>query len=539
MTAVLVLWRQRSRRDLRQLLTWVIGIALMAFVSFVGVTETYSAEADRAAILSAAAVQPSLLMLRGLPSGASEGAFMAFLIMPWLALLAGMMSSFLAVRHTRAEEELGRADLVAATPASRISPLLATVAHGTCANVILGILVALVFLATGSPASGSWIAGAAAAAAGLCYFGIGLVSAQLLRTSRGANSLATWTLMVTFLFAGIGNALGTLSTDGLRIESSLLTWLSPIGWAENTRPFSDNAVGPALLGFGVFLMLTASAVLMQSRRELGESFIAARRGKASAGALLASPTGLVWRLTAGAVIGWVVGGFVVGLMSTSLASVIEDLGEQTEAVTQALQQMSGSDQIQRATILVFFTMLGVLAACCAVQVITRARAEEAHGTAEAVLATPVHRVSWLAGYLTVAACGIVAMALAAVAGAALGLISQGGDTALIRDVWIAAGGQVTAAGVFLASTALVFVLFPRLTIPIGWSVVLLATTFGLFGPIFGAPDWLVHLAPIAVTPEPTADGVQPRGFWWMLGVVAAVLLATVTLMRRRELAAGA
>ena len=47
---------------------------------------------------------------------------MVFLIFPWLAMLAAFMSSFLAVRHTRMDEEQGRAELVAATPAGRIDP---------------------------------------------------------------------------------------------------------------------------------------------------------------------------------------------------------------------------------------------------------------------------------------------------------------------------------------------------------------------------------------------------------------------------------
>ena len=539
MSNVLILWRQRLLRDYRQLLLWVIGIALMAYVAFVGVGQTYGTEADRAAILSTAATQPSLLMLRGLPSGTSEGAFMAFLILPWLALLAGMMSTFLAVRHTRTEEETGRADLVSATPASRTAPLLATILHGARVNLVLGVLVAAVFLGTGSESAGSWIAGAATAATGLVFIGVGLVAAQLMRTSRGANSLATWTLIVTLLLAGIGNALGTLSTDGLRITSSGLTWLSPVGWAENTRPFSDNLLWPVLLALGVTAALITAAVIMQAVRDTGESFVAQRRGPAAAGVALSSPLGLVWRLTRGAVIGWAIGGLVVGAMSTSLASVVEQLGDQTEAVTQALQQMSGSDQIEQATVLVFFTMLGVLAACCAVQVIARARQEETHGTAEAVLATATGRVRWLAGYVVIAGVGVTLIALAGVGGAALGLLGQNGSMNLMRDVWIAAGGQVAAGGVFLATTAVVFVLLPRLTIPIGWGIVLLATTFGMFGPIFGAPDWLVQLAPIAITPEPTATGIDPRGFWWMLLALIGGVSAALTLMNRRELATGA
>ena len=81
--------------------------------------DTYGTEQDRASLLAAALANPVILLFRGLPSGTGEGAFIAFLIFPWLALLAALMSTFLAVRHTRGDEEAGRAELVAATPGRR------------------------------------------------------------------------------------------------------------------------------------------------------------------------------------------------------------------------------------------------------------------------------------------------------------------------------------------------------------------------------------------------------------------------------------
>jgi ABC-2 type transport system permease protein len=99
-----------------------------------------------------------------------------------------------------------------------------------------------------------------------------------------------------------------------------------------------------------------------------------------------------------------------------------------------------------------------------------------------------------------------------------------------------AAGQVVAASVFLVVTALIFVLAPRLTIPLGWTLVVLAMVLGLFGPLFGFPDWLVHIAPIAIAPTVTGDGVDLQGFWWLILAVATIGGAATALMRRRELA---
>lgn len=538
MNRLLALLGQRARRDWLQVLLWGVGTALLAYASFIGVRDAYGTAQDRTSLLAAALANPVILMFRGLPSGADEGAFMIFLIFPWLAILAAFMSTFLAVRHTRGDEETGRAELVAATPAARTMPFAATALHGLLANALLAALVAGAFLAVGAETEGALLAGTATGAVGVTFLGVGLLAAQLMRTSRGANSLAVWTLMATFVIAGFGNAIGTPSDDLTRMESSWLTWLSPFGWGENTRAFDENLWWPALLSLGVGAVLAAVSAVLVAARDLGGSFIAERLGRADASPTLSGPMALVWRLTRGAVLGWAVGGFLIGVLSTSLASLVEEIGASNPAVEQILRQISGAGSVQQGTITTFFTMLGVLAACCAVQVVCRGRQEEAHGTAEPLLAAPVGRVRWLADYLVVALIGVVLVIAAAIAGAALGIAGQDGDTDLMRTVLVTGAGQVAAASVFLVVTALAFVLVPRATIPLGWSLVLLGMALGLFGPLFGFPEWLVQASPIAVTPFVDGDAVDLRGLWWLVLVTGAGAVASLSLMRRRELASA-
>lgn len=538
MNRLLALLGQRARRDWLQVLLWGVGTALLAYASFIGVRDAYGTAQDRTSLLAAALANPVILMFRGLPSGADEGAFMIFLIFPWLAILAAFMSTFLAVRHTRGDEETGRAELVAATPAARTMPFAATALHGLLANALLAALVASAFLAVGAETEGALLAGTATGAVGVTFLGVGLLAAQLMRTSRGANSLAVWTLMATFVIAGFGNAIGTPSDDLTRMESSWLTWLSPFGWGENTRAFDENLWWPALLSLGVGAVLAAVSAVLVAARDLGGSFIAERLGRADASPALSGPMALVWRLTRGAVLGWAVGGFLIGVLSTSLASLVEEIGASNPAVEQVLRQISGAGSVQQGTITTFFTMLGVLAACCAVQVVCRARQEEAHGTAEPLLAAPVGRVRWLADYLVVAVIGVVLVIAAAIAGAALGIAGQDGDTDLMRTVLVTGAGQVAAASVFLVVTALAFVLVPRATIPLGWSLVLLGMALGLFGPLFGFPEWLVQASPIAVTPFVDGDAVDLRGLWWLVLATGAGAVASLSLMRRRELASA-
>ncbi|WP_434994624.1 ABC transporter permease [Arthrobacter sp. Ld5] len=536
MTAFPALLRQRLRRDGVQLLLWTLGTALLAYLTYVSVSQAYGTEQSRASILAVVMANPVILLFRGLPSGAGEGAFMLFLIFPFLALLAALMSSFLAVRHTRGDEEVGRAELVAATRAGRRAPLLATLTHGVLANVLLASLIVVALMATGLGAKGSVVSGLAAGAVGLTFLGVGLVSAQLMKTSSGANSLATWLLMLLFLTAGLGNALGTPSSDLQRIESSWLTWLSPFGWAEQTRPFAEDDMGPIVLCAALGLLLAGLAVALQSVRDLGGSFVPERHGRAEASALLSTPLGLVVRLARPSIIGWGVGGLITGILATTLASVIRDIGTDNPALDRIMQAMAGGTDMEQGTVVVFFTMLGILAACCAVQTVCRARQEETHGTAELTLSAPVDRVRWLASFALVAFVGVLVVIAAALAGAAAGLAARDGDWALLGDVAVTGAGQVAAASVFIVATALVFVVAPRATIPLGWALVLVSMVLGLFGPLFGFPDWAVRLSPMGVAPTVTSDGVDVKGLWWLIAAVAAGGALALGLMRDRDLA---
>jgi ABC-2 type transport system permease protein len=189
-------------------------------------------------------------------------------------------------------------------------------------------------------------------------------------------------------------------------------------------------------------------------------------------------------------------------------------------------------------ITVFFTVLGILGACAAVQTISRARQEEAHGTAESVRAAAVGRVRWLADYVVVATCAVVLVMGAAVLAAVAGLASTDADPELYRVTIVTALGQLVAASVFTGIAALVFALLPRATIGTGWALVGVATVLGLFGPLFGMPDWATQASPFAVTPVVSNGDVDARGLWWLVVVAAGSLAAALSFMRRRELASG-
>ena len=159
------------------------------------------------------------------------------------------------------------------------------------------------------------------------------------------------------------------------------------------------------------------------------------------------------------------------------------------------------------------------------------------GTAELVWASPLDRVHWLGDYVIVALAMVLTI-VGGVAGAVLGalVVTDAGD--LARDAAIAGAGQLLPAAVFVGLTALVFVWAPRLTIALGWMLVMLAAAIGLFGPLFGMEAGSTRISPFAAAVTPTAGGVDLGGLWWVLPSSVALVAGALALMRRRELAGG-
>lgn len=533
-----LLW-QRLRRDRLQLVLWIVGTALLAYSSITAVFDTYGEEHDRREILGVAIATRTILVFRGTPNGVDDGAFAFFLLFAWLALMGGLMSTFLAVRHTRQEEEQGRAEAVAATPAGRILPMTATVVHGVLANVALGLFIALALVANGLDVGGSFVWGIATTVSGVAFLAFGLFAAQLFRTSRGANGLSVTFVLAAYLLRGIGDAAGTPSDDLLHVTPAWPSRLSPIGYGQFTGAYVENDLTPLLIPLLFAAALIALVFGLQAVRDQGASLLAGRAGRASARPLLSSSFGLAWRLNTSILLSWTAGAIATGLLATSLSSVIDQAATDAPQVLEVLRNAIGSDaSIEEAFVAVFYGIVGILAACCAVQVGIRARQEEAHGSAELVLGTPVPRVRWLLEYWIVGVIVIVVVLAAAALAGIAGAGSAADPESLIPIVLEAAAAQLPACLVFLGLTLLVFAFLPRATIPIGWTTVGIAAILGTWGPILQIPEWLVDLSPFAHSPVPSGGEADWTGGFWMLGIGLAAAATAVWSMRRRELASG-
>jgi ABC-2 type transport system permease protein len=520
------------RRDRFKLVAYVIGLSgLMAGMLAMQTGEPHQTLVAEAELF---AREPSMRIF-GVASGASAGATLLLRGYLLLAVLAAVMSSLAVVRHTRQNEETGRAELLGAAVVGRHSGLAAAVIVTVGANVVLAALVGLAGIATGQPVLGSFTAGVAVGAFGAVFAGVAAITVQLSSTARGANGGAAAALGLAFVLSGVGNMLGTVDASGVRLVSAWPAWLSPMGWGQQMRAFGGDHWWPLVLFAVAFAVLIGVAGMLAARRDVGRGILAERRGRAAAVPALLSPPGLVWRLQRGALLGWAAGMLGFGLV---FGAIVDEVASSSPATAEWYARMGGSEQIVDAYRASIIEMGGMAVAIYVVQILLRMRAEEAEGPLESVLATAVSRPRWMishianAGFGAIALLMVFALGMGLTAGAVLGDIpAQLGDMVVAGAVQLP--GIMVIGGVVVAVTGLA----PRGAAAISWTVV---TVSIMVGPLFGAatlqlPQWAQDLSPFTHIPKvPAADltAIPVVGLLALAAVLAALGLAA---FRRRDL----
>ncbi|GAA2781789.1 ABC transporter membrane-spanning protein [Kitasatospora paracochleata] len=523
--ATATLHRLALRRDRIALPAWLYAVTAMVLSTAFSFRTLYATEQDRRSFAASIAGNGSLRALYGPVHDASTiGGLTAWRMGVFGAVLAGLMSTLLVVRHTRAEEEDGRLELVAAAAVGRRAPLTAALLAALTADLLLGALVTGGLLAAGQGVAGSVAFGLALAAAGVFFAAVAALAAQLAETGRAANGLAGAALGLAFVLRAIG--------DG---GPHWVSWLSPIGWAEQVRAFGGDRWWVLLLPLAGAAALTAGAYALVARRDLGAGLLPQRPGPAAAAPSLATPAALARRLQRGPLIGWCAGFAAAGAVFGGLAQGAVDLVGQNRQVADLMARLGGRQGVLDSYLAAIVNLLGMVAAVYAVQSVLRLRTEEVSGRAEPVLAGAVSRLRWAAGHLLFPLLG-TALLLAvagAVAGLAEGATAGGLGQALVR-LPLAALAQLPAVWLTAAAALAVYGLLPRWTAA-GWAVLAVFLLIAWLGPIVRLPGWALDLSPFTHLPHLPGGDVTAAPLLWLTAVAAALATAGLVGLRRRDL----
>lgn len=146
------------RRDRVRLLVWVLSAGLLTLYSVVALTGVYpdpASRQERASLMQS----PAAIMLGGPGYGVDDytiGAMVANELGLTVMVISAIMSVLLVVRHTRAEEEAGLAELVRSAVVGRHAQLTAALVVVVLADLAIGAVVASGWSPQASSRSGRW-----------------------------------------------------------------------------------------------------------------------------------------------------------------------------------------------------------------------------------------------------------------------------------------------------------------------------------------------------------------------------------------------
>ncbi|MCV7180276.1 ABC transporter permease [Mycolicibacterium sphagni] len=517
LTGTAALVRFALRRDRIRLPVWISVLTLMMVYAPNAIKLAYPGEAQRQARVNLLKT-PAGIMLGGPMFGGNEtdlGVMMANELTLTLIVAASIMTIQTVVRHTRAEEESGAAELVLSSVVGRHARTGAALIVILLVNNVLAVTMTIAMAANGFAVVDTAAMCLGVTAVATVFGALAAVSAQLWRQARTATGASLAALAAAVLVRGAGDVIDN--------SGSTLSWFSPIAWAQQMRPFVALRWWPLGPLAALIVVLVATTVALESRRQYDDGVLASS-GEHARARPVGGVFGLHLTIQRGLTAGWAIGLLIAGAAFGSMTKSLLDAASGNELLARVLSA-HGTDGV-------YTTMTQFLAAATTayvVAVVVRLHRDEESGIGEAVLAGSVSRWTWLLSAIGAAMTGAAVLLACAGLGNGLGAGLTLGEPQTVVRLTLAALAFLPAMAVVASIAALgVALQHPG----IGWLAVIFVVVALYLGALLRLPRWLIEASPVGRTTAPSSISVVALGV--MAIVATAVTMAAGFSYRHRD-----
>lgn len=523
-TGFLPLYKTAAKQNAHLIAPWIVLISVLSVTSFIAYDWIFPHTADRIALSMTIGSNPAFNLIFGEAHNllSAEG-FNTWRSLALGSLFAGLMTIFIVVRETRAKEDSGEAEIVAANVVGRNTQLAVAVVLAWMASILLGVVAASATILVGGNVTDSIMLALAWTASGIIFSAVAAIACQLGSYARTANSIAVTFLGVCFLVRGYADA----SPD-----VDWLLWLTPFGWLQKIEPAGANAVWPLLFAAGATFILLVIAGLLSRRRDFGQGLLPSRPGVPRAG-LVRSLYGLALRLQGSSVISWTISFVVLGSVFGYLVSSLGSVFSRNAQIAHLLAAGSAPADQTFEFIGTLLQVLGIIAALYGVQVMMRIYNEEMSSRVAPLLAGATTRWKVFISHvaiafigpaigLTLSACMIAFIATSKGASVnAWDIIRQ----ALVElpAVWVLIGISVATIG---ARPVVRFV---------SWMAIVVTFALTILGPLFNLWDWVLGISPLWHVPNVVDLNADWSQLVWLCAVVVGLLLIGFIGFTKRDI----
>lgn len=389
----LVLRRERIRIPI-----WLIALSFFTLIVPLAYLELYPTALERQA-MAETMKNPAMVAMLGPGYGLENyniGAMIGQQMPLFTGIAVAIMNILMVVRHTRADEEEGRIEMIRSFPVGRLSTLGATMIICMITNIVLALLLGFGLVSLGIEGMGlmgSLLYGATQGVIGIFFATLATLFAQMASSSRGAIGLSFGFLGVSYLVRAIGD-----------VSSEIISLLSPLGWIVRTQVFVNDYWWPIFLTGGLSLIVLGIGVYLNYIRDLGAGFLPAKPGRQEASIFLRSPLGLFIRLQRTAIISWVIAMLLLGASYGSVLGELDVFFTDNEMMRQILGNVAGASLAEQF-LGMLMSIMAMIATIPALMMVLKLRTEEKQNLIDHLLARAVSRTQLMASSLILA--GIV------------------------------------------------------------------------------------------------------------------------------------
>jgi len=408
----------------------------------------------------------------------------------WFAIAVIVMNIFFVNRHTRADEELGRQEMLIALPIGRLTNSLSLISMSFVLNIATALLIALFTLIAnieGANLVGALTYGLSIGMQGFLFAMLTLLSAQLFSTARTTIGVAFALMGISYILRAYGD-----------INEDLMSYVSPIGLGLKVEAFYSNNFFPIIILFIEALVVAAVALWINSRRDVGMGIFPAREGKAHASKFLQTPIGFTWYLLRGSFWAWAVGIFAIAASYGSVIGELDNFIMGNDAIKQMLEGTVGASTLIDAYIALLGYMMALLISIPLINCVNHFRTEEKRGRLEQIIATSVSRKAVFGSFILIAALEAVVLSLFSV----LGLYATTYSSGLVTLSTLIEVTFVYLPALFLMFSLAIFLvgLLPKLRSLI-WIIFGYSLIIFYFGRLFSIPEIATKLSPFGNIPQ--------------------------------------
>ena len=479
------------RRFRIQIAAWLVPLWLLVSVTAPSYESIYPSLETRTVLIEQMRKSPGTQLLYGyVPMPGRLGQLLQWETGTFLLICTALMAILLTCRVLRADEDEGLVEILRAAGAGRAVPSLVPVALvwavvGALSAGVGGVLPCQTRSIEELTVSGAWALAGTICATGWVFSAVAAVASQLGRQVGQARSLSMIVLALAFVMRVSADQL----SDGS--SSDWLRWLTPLGWRDLVRPYTDDRFAVLAVCCTVSIALALSALVLAARREYLDGYLpdlssSQRRWR------ICGHMDLLGRLSWRSLIGWAMASTGLALLYGSVSGSVKDLLAPGSPTASWVGKMaSGSPVEQFVSLMTVVTVL--LVAVAVVRRMNWLAGLERTGLVEVELAAGVGRGRvFLSQVLGALIESILLLLVSATVLAATTATQLTDDHAVARSFVFTVSqlpGMAAAVGIAAALVGLA----PKLT-GMSWAVVAWSAFAQFFGGLVELKDWAKDLS---------------------------------------------